>query len=117
MSESFAELLEQSINQTQLRPGALLTATIVEIRSDVVIVNAGLKSEGVIDLNEFRIDGEYTVAIGDRAAVVVNGRDGERCGGRVHRASADATPLAALCLQRGGNRDNSNRQDGKECSG
>ncbi|MBW3568130.1 MAG: 30S ribosomal protein S1 [Proteobacteria bacterium] len=73
MSESFAELLEQSINQTQLRPGALLTATIVEIRSDVVIVNAGLKSEGVIPIEQFQNEsGQIDISVGDEVEVALD---------------------------------------------
>lgn len=73
MSESFAELLEQSINQTQLRPGALLTAQIVEIRSDVVIVNAGLKSEGVIPIEQFQNEsGQIDISVGDDVEVALD---------------------------------------------
>jgi len=73
MSESFAELLEQSINQTQLRPGALLTAQIVEIRSDVVIVNAGLKSEGVIPIEQFQNEsGQIDISVGDEVEVALD---------------------------------------------
>ncbi|HEX7029589.1 MAG TPA: S1 RNA-binding domain-containing protein, partial [Gammaproteobacteria bacterium] len=73
MSESFAELLEQSINQEQLRPGALLTAQIVDIKSDVVIVNAGLKSEGVIPIEQFQNEsGQIEIAVGDEVEVALD---------------------------------------------
>ncbi|HEX7047182.1 MAG TPA: 30S ribosomal protein S1 [Gammaproteobacteria bacterium] len=73
MSESFAELLEQSMNQEQLRPGALLTAQIVDIKSDVVIVNAGLKSEGVIPIEQFQNEsGQITIAVGDEVEVALD---------------------------------------------
>lgn len=54
MSETFAELFEKSLTETDLRPGALVKATVVEVRPDRVIVNAGLKSEGIIPASEFR---------------------------------------------------------------
>jgi small subunit ribosomal protein S1 len=53
MTESFAELFEQSITATQLQPGAIVTGTVVEITNDSVVVNAGLKSEGVIPKSQF----------------------------------------------------------------
>jgi small subunit ribosomal protein S1 len=73
MSESFAELLEQSIDQVELRPGALINAEIMEITPDVVIVNAGLKSEGVIPLEQFQNEnGEMTFAVGDFVEVALD---------------------------------------------
>jgi len=54
MSEKFADLLEQSLSSIDLRPGALVQATIVDIRPDRVTVNAGLKSDAVIPAEEFR---------------------------------------------------------------
>ena len=73
MSESFAELFEQSLaNQNVMRAGSIITGTVVEIRSDIVIVNAGLKSEGVIPLEQFHdANGELEVAIGDTVEVAL----------------------------------------------
>ncbi|MCW8919265.1 MAG: 30S ribosomal protein S1 [Gammaproteobacteria bacterium] len=66
MSESFAELFEESLSTTQLRPGSILTGTVVSIGSDLVVVNAGLKSEGHIPIEQFRNEaGELEVAVGD----------------------------------------------------
>ena len=48
MSESFAELFEESLNQTEMRNGAMLVGTVVDIDNDKVIVSARLKSEGII---------------------------------------------------------------------
>ena len=45
MSESFAELLEESLNNSEMKPGAVIEAEVVDINGDYVIVNAGLKSE------------------------------------------------------------------------
>ena len=72
MSENFADLFEKSLTETDLRPGALVKATVVEVRPDRVIVNAGLKSEGVIPVSEFRHE---EVRVGDEVDVVVDTPD------------------------------------------
>ncbi len=66
MSESFADLFEQSIKDIDMKPGSIVTGTIVDIDSEWVTVNAGLKSEGVIERKEF-IDetGEFSLQVGD----------------------------------------------------
>ncbi|MBS3743026.1 MAG: 30S ribosomal protein S1 [Wenzhouxiangellaceae bacterium] len=70
MTESFAELFEQSLDESKLRPGAIVTGRVVEIREDVVIVNAGLKSEGIVPIHQFRTpDGELEVEVGDEVEV------------------------------------------------
>jgi len=56
MSESFAELFEESLKQTEMRPGALVNGVVVRIENDFVFVNAGLKSEGVIPIEQFTSD-------------------------------------------------------------
>jgi small subunit ribosomal protein S1 len=53
MTESFAELFEESLSSTQLRSGAIIIGTVMDITSEAVIVNAGLKSEGVIPRIQF----------------------------------------------------------------
>jgi small subunit ribosomal protein S1 len=73
MSESFAELFEQSIASQQIRPGAILTGTVVEVNDDVVIVSAGLKSESVIPAEQFKNErGEIEVAVGDEVEVALD---------------------------------------------
>jgi len=73
MSESFAELLEESLANQQIKPGAILTATVVDVNSDVVIVNAGLKSEAVIPTSQFLNDsGEIEVDVGDQVEVALD---------------------------------------------
>jgi small subunit ribosomal protein S1 len=73
MTESFAELLEQSLSATQLQPGSLTTGIVVEITNDSVIVNAGLKSEGVIPRIQFiGPDGQLEVAVGDEVQVALD---------------------------------------------
>ena len=70
MSESFAELFEQSLVNKEMRPGTIVTGTVVEIQADAVIVNAGLKSEGVIPIEQFYNSlGEVEVAVGDAIEV------------------------------------------------
>jgi len=73
MTESFAELLEESLSATQLQPGTIVTGTVVAITPDTVIVNAGLKSEGVIPRNQFSdAEGDLEVAVGDRVQVALD---------------------------------------------
>ncbi len=73
MSESFAELFEESLAGQQLQRGAILTGTVVEVRPDVVIVNAGLKSEGVIPVEEFYDeDGNFNLQVGDEVEVALD---------------------------------------------
>jgi small subunit ribosomal protein S1 len=66
MSESFAELFEQSLAQAEMRPGSVIRGTVVDIGPDVVVVNAGLKSEGVVPKWQFLdADGQIEVQVGD----------------------------------------------------
>jgi small subunit ribosomal protein S1 len=73
MTESFAELFEESLSSTQLRSGAIIIGTVMDITSEAVIVNAGLKSEGVIPRSQFlNPDGEIEVAVGDQVEVALD---------------------------------------------
>ena len=72
MSESFAELFEESLNTIEMAPGAIVTGTVVDIDNEVVVVHAGLKSEGIIPKNEFLDErGEFSLAIGDQVKVAM----------------------------------------------
>ena len=72
MSESFAELLEESLNTSEMKPGAVIEAEVVDINGDYVIVNAGLKSESEIPASQFRdSEGAVQVNIGDRVEVAI----------------------------------------------
>ncbi|MBS0358837.1 MAG: 30S ribosomal protein S1 [Proteobacteria bacterium] len=72
MKENFAKLFEESISNTQLRPGAVVTASVVSLNDDYVTINAGLKSEGLIRTEEFRTpEGAVDVKPGDEVEVVV----------------------------------------------
>lgn len=73
MSESFAELFAQSRIENKMRPGAIVSATVVDIRPDAVVVNAGLKSEGIIPIEQFHDEnGALEVAIGDEVDVALD---------------------------------------------
>ena len=73
MAESFAELFEQSQIESKMRPGTIVKGTVVEIRSDYVVVNAGLKSEGVIPAEQFRSpNGEFEVIVGEEIDVALD---------------------------------------------
>lgn len=73
MTESFAELFEESFANTQLKPGAMVLGTVVDISDDFVLVNAGLKSEGMIPRSQFlNVDGELEVAVGDQIEVALD---------------------------------------------
>ncbi|MDT8319219.1 MAG: 30S ribosomal protein S1 [Xanthomonadales bacterium] len=73
MTESFAELFEQSMAAQDLKPGAIVTGTIMEIRDDSVVVNAGLKSEGIVPISQFRnLQGELEVEVGDEVQVALD---------------------------------------------
>lgn len=72
MSVSFAEMFEESLAQNEMRPGAILNGIVVDVTSDVVVVNVGLKSEGVISAAEFRNEqGEVDVKVGDEVDVAL----------------------------------------------
>ena len=72
MSESFAQLFEESLNETEMTAGQVVIGTVTDIRDGYVIVSAGLKSEGVIPEEQFKnLSGELEVAIGDDVDVVL----------------------------------------------
>ena len=73
MSESFAELFEESLVRTEMRPGAMLIGTVIDIDNDFVIVSAQAKSEGVIPKWQFLTpDGDLEVEIGDEIEVALD---------------------------------------------
>ena len=76
MSESFAELFENSVEQQNVKVGALLMGTVVSINREKAIVNVGLKSEGFISLDEFKNpQGELEVEEGDVVEVALKSID------------------------------------------
>ncbi len=76
MSESFAELFEESLNTIDMNSGSIITGVVVDIDNEWVTVHAGLKSEGVIPRNQFLNEsGVLEVAIGDTVQVSMDAVD------------------------------------------
>ena len=73
MSENFAELFENSDIVSKMKPGTIMNGLVVDVRADYVIVNAGLKSEGIIPIEQFKNDnGELDVNVGDQVEVALD---------------------------------------------
>ncbi|MCH7503486.1 MAG: 30S ribosomal protein S1 [Proteobacteria bacterium] len=73
MSESFAELFEASFASQHIKPGSIITGIVVAINDDVVIVSAGLKSEAVIPIEQFKNDIlEHDISVGDEVEVALD---------------------------------------------
>jgi small subunit ribosomal protein S1 len=72
MTESFAELFEESLKTVDMMPGSIITGVVIDIDKDWVTVHAGLKSEGVIPAEQFRNElGEMNLQIGDEVQVAL----------------------------------------------
>jgi small subunit ribosomal protein S1 len=72
MTESFAQLFEESLATNDMRQGTILKGLIVDIRNDAVVVNAGLKSEGSIPIDQFYNEkGELEINVGDEVDVAL----------------------------------------------
>jgi small subunit ribosomal protein S1 len=70
--ESFAALFEESLNRKEMRIGEVITAEVVSVDDNFVVVNAGLKSESIIPVEEFRTDaGQVEVKVGDFVSVSI----------------------------------------------
>ena len=73
MSESFAELFEESFASQPIKQGAIIKGTVVAVNDDVVIISAGLKSEAVIPIEQFQNEkGEVDVSVGDEFDVALD---------------------------------------------
>ena len=73
MSEDFSRLIEESISKLQVKSGAIIMGTVIDVKKDLVIVNAGLKSEGMIPIDQFiGFDGKVEVKEGDTVEVTVD---------------------------------------------
>jgi small subunit ribosomal protein S1 len=73
MSESFAELFEQSLASQRIKPGQILNGLVVSVGPDFVVVNVGLKSEAIIEVEQFKNEkGELEVAVGDTVEVALD---------------------------------------------
>ncbi|SFM31762.1 30S ribosomal protein S1 [Nitrosomonas communis] len=72
-SENFAKLFEESLTRKEMRVGEVITAEVVRIDYNFVVVNAGLKSESYIPIEEFKNDrGEIEVKVGDFVSVAID---------------------------------------------
>lgn len=73
MTENFADLFEESLLQLETRPGAIVKGTVVSIDKDIVLVDAGLKSESAIPVEQFRAaDGSLEIEVGDSVDVALD---------------------------------------------
>ncbi|MGL4474276.1 MAG: 30S ribosomal protein S1 [Shewanella sp.] len=73
MTESFADLFEQSLQQLEFRPGSIVRGTVVSIKNGMVLVDAGLKSESPIPAEQFKnAQGELEIAVGDEVDVALD---------------------------------------------
>ncbi|ATZ94283.1 MULTISPECIES: 30S ribosomal protein S1 [Dickeya] len=73
MTESFAQLFEESLKEIETRPGSIVRGVVVAIDKDVVLVDAGLKSESAIPVEQFKnAQGEIEIQIGDEVDVALD---------------------------------------------
>lgn len=73
MTESFAQLFEESLKEIETRPGSIVRGVVVAIDKDVVLVDAGLKSESAIPAEQFKNDqGELEIQVGDEVDVALD---------------------------------------------
>lgn len=76
MMENFAQLFEESLKEIETRPGSIIKGTVVRIEKDNVLVDAGLKSESVVSIDQFKnAAGEVEVAVGDQIDVSLKATD------------------------------------------
>jgi len=73
MTESFAQLFEESLKTIETRPGSIVRGVVVAIDKDVVLVDAGLKSESAIPAEQFKnAQGELEIQVGDEVDVALD---------------------------------------------
>lgn len=105
MSESFADLFEESLEQVNMKPGSIITGTVVGIENDFVVVTAGLKSDGVIPIEQFKnAAGELEVAVGDEVQVALESLEdgfGETKLSRERAKRAEAWAVLAKAYEAG----------------
>lgn len=89
MTENFKDLFEASLKETEMRVGKIIKATIVAIDREFAWIDAGLKSESIVSLDQFRNDqGEIEVQIGDQVDVVLDALDNSNGETRLSREKA-----------------------------
>ena len=73
MIESFAQLFEESLKELETRPGSIVKGTVIAIENGIVLVDAGLKSESAIPVEQFKnAQGELEVSVGDVVDVALD---------------------------------------------
>ena len=73
MSESFSALLDESLSSLDMQPGSIVSGVVLDIDKDFVTVHVGLKSEGIISLDEFKNnEGSIEIEIGDEVEVALD---------------------------------------------
>ena len=72
MTESFSALLDETLNSLDMQPGSIVSGVVLDVDKDWVTVHVGLKSEGVISLDEFRNnEGTVDIEVGDEIEVAL----------------------------------------------
>ena len=72
MSETFSALLDDSLNALDMQPGSIVSGVVLDVDKDYVTIHVGLKSEGIVSLDEFRNnDGKITIEVGDEVEVAL----------------------------------------------
>ena len=72
MTESFAALLDENLGTLDMKPGSIVSGVVLDVDNDWVTVHVGLKSEGIISLDEFKNnDGEVEINVGDEVEVAL----------------------------------------------
>ncbi|WP_343182850.1 30S ribosomal protein S1 [Buchnera aphidicola (Neophyllaphis podocarpi)] len=73
MTESFSKLFEESLKTIETRPGSIIKGTIISIDKDTILIDAGLKSESVIPIDQFKnSNGELEIKLGDKVDVALD---------------------------------------------
>ena len=73
MQSEFEVLFKDSVKDIDMTPGSMVNARVIEIRNDYIVINAGLKSEGIIPKNQFLdSNGELEIKIGDTVEVILD---------------------------------------------
>ena len=76
MTESFAALLDESLSTLDMQPGSIVSGVVLDVDNDWVTVHVGLKSEGVVPLDEFRNnEGEVSVSVGDEVEILLKAEE------------------------------------------
>ena len=72
MSENFGALLDESLNTLEMQPGTIVSGVVLDLDKDWVTVHVGLKSEGIISLDEFKdVEGKVDINVGDEIEVAL----------------------------------------------